>query len=78
VITTSSADRGFGKTALAYVLAREMGATLRATSGPVLERSSDLAALLLDLDAGDVLFVDEIPACTAVEEILYPAMRTSI
>ena len=67
---------GLGKTALAYVLAREMGATLRATSGPVLERPSDLAALLSNLDAGDVLFVDEIHRLhPAVEEILYPAME---
>jgi Holliday junction DNA helicase RuvB len=67
---------GLGKTALAYVLAREMGAALRATSGPVLERPSDLAALLSNLDAGDVLFVDEIHRLhPAVEEILYPAME---
>jgi Holliday junction DNA helicase RuvB len=67
---------GLGKTALAYVLAREMGATLRATSGPVLERPSDLAALLSNLEAGDVLFVDEIHRLhPAVEEILYPAME---
>jgi Holliday junction DNA helicase RuvB len=67
---------GLGKTALAYVLAREMGATLRATSGPVLERPSDLAALLSNLEAGDVLFVDEIHRLhPAVEEVLYPAME---
>jgi Holliday junction DNA helicase RuvB len=67
---------GLGKTALAHVLAREMGATLRATSGPVLERPSDLAALLSNLEAGDVLFVDEIHRLhPAVEEILYPAME---
>ena len=67
---------GLGKTALAYVLAREMGATLRATSGPVLERPSDIAALLSNLEAGDVLFVDEIHRLhPAVEEILYPAME---
>ena len=67
---------GLGKTALAHVLAREMGAALRATSGPVLERPSDLAALLSNLEAGDVLFVDEIHRLhPAVEEILYPAME---
>ena len=67
---------GLGKTALAHVLAREMGATLRATSGPVLERPSDLAALLSNLEAGDVLFVDEFHRLhPAVEEILYPAME---
>jgi Holliday junction DNA helicase RuvB len=67
---------GLGKTALAHVLAREMGATLRATSGPVLERPSDLAALLSNLEPGDVLFLDEIHRLhPAVEEILYPAME---
>lgn len=67
---------GLGKTALSNVLAREMGAALRATSGPVLERPSDLAALLSNLEAGDVLFIDEIHRLhPAVEEILYPAME---
>jgi Holliday junction DNA helicase RuvB len=67
---------GLGKTALAYVVAREMGASLRATSGPVLERPGDLAALLSNLEQGDVLFVDEIHRLhPAVEEILYPAME---
>jgi Holliday junction DNA helicase RuvB len=67
---------GLGKTALAHVLAREMDATLRATSGPVLERPSDLAALLSQLEPGDVLFLDEIHRLhPAVEEILYPAME---
>jgi Holliday junction DNA helicase RuvB len=67
---------GLGKTALAHVLAREMNARLRATSGPVLERPSDLAALLSNLEAGDVLFLDEIHRLhPAVEEILYPAME---
>ena len=67
---------GLGKTSLAHVVAREMGAPLRATSGPAVERPGDLAALLSNLEAGDVLFIDEIhrlPA--AVEEILYPAME---
>ena len=67
---------GLGKTSLARIVAREMGAAFRATSGPVLERASDLAALLSNLEPGDVLFIDEIhrlPA--AVEEILYPAME---
>jgi Holliday junction DNA helicase RuvB len=67
---------GLGKTSLARIVAREMQASFRATSGPVLERASDLAALLSNLEAGDVLFIDEIhrlPA--AVEEILYPAME---
>jgi Holliday junction DNA helicase RuvB len=67
---------GLGKTALACVVAREMGAHLRATSGPVLERPGDLAALLSNLEPGDVLFVDEIHRLhPAVEEILYPAME---
>jgi len=67
---------GLGKTSLACVVAREMDAPLRATSGPAIERAGDLAALLSNLEAGDVLFIDEIhrlPA--AVEEILYPAME---
>ena len=67
---------GLGKTALAHIVAREMGAQLRATSGPVLERPGDLAALLSNLEPGDVLFVDEIHRLhPAVEEILYPAME---
>jgi Holliday junction DNA helicase RuvB len=67
---------GLGKTSLARIVAREMNASFRATSGPVLERASDLAALLSNLEAGDVLFIDEIHRLPAVvEEILYPAME---
>ncbi len=67
---------GLGKTALAHVIAREMGAPLRATSGPVVERAGDLAAVLTNLQPGDVLFIDEIHRLNAaVEEILYPAME---
>lgn len=67
---------GLGKTALAGIVAHEMGAQLRATSGPVIERPGDLAALLSNLEAGDVLFIDEIHRLSAaVEEILYPAME---
>ncbi len=67
---------GLGKTALAHVVAREMGAELRITSGPVIERQGDLAALLSNLEPGDVLFIDEIHRLNpAVEEILYPAME---
>jgi Holliday junction DNA helicase RuvB len=67
---------GLGKTTLAYIIAHEMEAELHLSSGPVLERAGDLAAILTNLQAGDVLFIDEIhrlPA--AVEEILYPAME---
>ncbi len=67
---------GLGKTTLANILAEEMGASLKSTSGPVLERAGDLAAMLTNLDAGDVLFIDEIHRLSAVvEEILYPAME---
>jgi Holliday junction DNA helicase RuvB len=67
---------GLGKTTLAHVLANEMGANLRITSGPAIERAGDLAAILTNLDAGDVLFVDEVHRLgRAVEEILYPAME---
>jgi Holliday junction DNA helicase RuvB len=67
---------GLGKTTLAHIIANEMDAQIHITSGPVLERAGDLAAMLTNLQAGDVLFIDEIhrlPA--AVEEILYPAME---
>lgn len=67
---------GLGKTALAHVIAREMGAPISVTSGPVVERAGDLAAVLTNLDAGAVLFIDEIHRLNpAVEEILYPAME---
>ncbi|MDO4427234.1 MAG: Holliday junction branch migration DNA helicase RuvB [Moraxella sp.] len=67
---------GLGKTTLANIIAREMGGNLRATSGPVLERAGDLAAMLTLLEAGDVLFIDEIHRLSpAIEEILYPAME---
>ena len=67
---------GLGKTSLATVVAHEMSASLRATSGPAIERPGDLAALLSNLNAGDVLFIDEIHRLSpAVEEILYPAME---
>ena len=67
---------GLGKTTLAHIVAREMGAPLRSTSGPVLERAGDLAAILTNLEAGDVLFVDEIHRLgPTVEEILYPALE---
>ncbi|MDH2273379.1 Holliday junction branch migration DNA helicase RuvB [Moraxella porci] len=67
---------GLGKTTLANIIAREMGGNLRSTSGPVLERAGDLAAILTNLEAGDVLFIDEIHRLSPViEEILYPAME---
>src|SRR6185369_2967864 len=67
---------GLGKTSLAYVIAREMGVNIRSTSGPVIERPGDLAALLTNLERGDVLFIDEIHRLNrVVEEILYPAME---
>jgi Holliday junction DNA helicase RuvB subunit len=67
---------GLGKTSLASIVASEMGAGFRITSGPVLSRPGDLAALLTDLQDGDVLFVDEIHRLSrAVEEVLYPAME---
>lgn len=67
---------GLGKTTLAHIVANEMGATLHSTSGPVLERPGDLAALLTNLEPHDVLFIDEIHRLSpVVEEILYPAME---
>src|ERR1700712_115284 len=67
---------GLGKTTLAHIIAREMGVNLRSTSGPVLERAGDLAALLTNLEANDVLFIDEIHRLSpVVEEILYPALE---
>jgi Holliday junction DNA helicase RuvB len=67
---------GLGKTTLATVLANEMGAQVRITSGPAIERAGDLAAILTNLQAGDVLFIDEVHRLSrAVEEILYPAME---
>lgn len=67
---------GLGKTTLANIIAQEMGVKIKSTSGPVLERAGDLAAMLTSLEAGDVLFVDEIHRLSpVVEEILYPAME---
>lgn len=67
---------GLGKTTLAHILANEMGARLRQTSGPVLEKAGDLAAILTNLESGDILFIDEIHRLNpAIEEILYPAME---
>jgi Holliday junction DNA helicase RuvB len=67
---------GLGKTTLAYIIANELKVAIRTTSGPVLEKAGDLAAMLTNLEAGDVLFIDEIHRLSpAIEEILYPAME---
>ena len=67
---------GLGKTTLAHIIANEMGVALHSTSGPVLERPGDLAAMLTNLNPGDVLFIDEIHRLSpVVEEVLYPAME---
>ncbi|MEL6359503.1 MAG: Holliday junction branch migration DNA helicase RuvB [Pseudomonadota bacterium] len=67
---------GLGKTTLAQIVANELGVNFRSTSGPVISKPGDLAALLTNLEAGDVLFIDEIHRLTAsVEEVLYPAME---
>src|SRR5690606_13045857 len=67
---------GLGKTTLANIIANELGVAIKTTSGPVLEKAGDLAALLTNLEQGDVLFIDEIHRLSpAIEEILYPAME---
>lgn len=67
---------GLGKTTLAGVIANEMGVNLRVTSGPAIEKTGDLAALLTNLSEGDILFIDEIHRLNrVVEELLYPAME---
>jgi len=68
---------GLGKTTLAHLIAHELGGSLRATSGPAIERVGDLAALLTNLNPGDILFIDEIHRLSrAIEEVLYPAMES--
>lgn len=67
---------GLGKTTLAYIIANEMGTNIKVTSGPAIERTGDLAAILSSLEAGDVLFIDEIHRLPKqIEEVLYPAME---
>src|ERR1700722_16825941 len=67
---------GLGKTSLAHIIAKEMNANIRITSGPALERSGDLASILTNLEKGDILFIDEIHRLNkVVEETLYPAME---
>ncbi|MEK7579166.1 MAG: Holliday junction branch migration DNA helicase RuvB [Patescibacteria group bacterium] len=69
---------GLGKTTLAHLIAREIGTSLKVTSGPAIERVSDLASILTNLSPGDVLFIDEIHRLNrAIEEVLYPAMESS-
>jgi holliday junction DNA helicase RuvB len=71
-----SGPPGLGKTTLAHIIAKAMGATLRATSGPTIEKAGDLAGLLTNLEEGDVLFIDEIHRLQkTIEEYLYPAME---
>lgn len=70
---------GLGKTTLAHLMAKEIGASLRATSGPAIERVGDLAAILTNLSPGDILFIDEIHRLNrTIEEILYPAMESGV
>ena len=67
---------GVGKTTLSFIVANEMGSTLKSTAGPIIEKAGDLAAILTNLEEGDVLFIDEIHRLNpAIEEILYPAME---
>src|SRR5437763_8575283 len=67
---------GIGKTTLAHIVANEMGSDIKSTAGPVIEKAGDLAALLTNLQEGDVLFIDEIHRLNpAIEEVLYPAME---
>jgi Holliday junction DNA helicase RuvB len=70
---------GLGKTTLAFIIAKEIGSNIKVTSGPAIERAGDLASLLTNLSAGDVLFIDEIHRLNkAVEEVLYPAMEDGV
>ena len=67
---------GLGKTTLAHIIANEMGGNIRVTSGPAIERTGDLAAILTNLNEGDILFIDEIHRLNkSIEEVLYPAME---
>ena len=71
-----SGPPGLGKTSLAHIVAHEMGAKIMATSGPAIERAGDLIGILTNLEAGDILFIDEIHRLSkVVEEFIYPAME---
>ncbi|MCD4809498.1 MAG: AAA family ATPase, partial [Methanosarcinales archaeon] len=71
-----SGPPGLGKTTLAHIIANEMGVSIKSTSGPILEKPGDLAAILTSLKRGDVLFIDEIHRMNSIiEEVLYPAME---
>jgi Holliday junction DNA helicase RuvB len=70
---------GLGKTTLAHLVTKEMGAQMKQTSGPAIERVGDLASILINLNAGDVLFIDEIHRLNkSIEEVLYPAMESGV
>ena len=71
-----SGPAGLGKTSMAQIIAKEMGVSIRATSGPLLTKAADVASILTNLQAGDILFIDEIHRLSiSVEEVLYPAME---
>src|SRR5580700_10675032 len=70
---------GLGKTTLAHLISHELGGAMRSTSGPAIERVGDLAALLTNLNPGDILFIDEIHRLSrSIEEVLYPAMESGV
>ena len=70
---------GLGKTTLAHLIAKEMGAQMKATSGPAIEKVGDLASILTNLSSGDILFIDEIHRLNkTIEEVLYPAMESGV
>src|SRR3989304_4186727 len=70
---------GLGKTTLAHLMTKEIGASLRGTSGPAIERIGDLASILTNLSPGDILFIDEIHRLNrTIEEVLYPAMEAGV
>ena len=70
---------GLGKTTLAHLIAKEMGAQIKSTSGPAIEKVGDLASILTNLSPGDILFIDEIHRLNkAIEEVLYPAMESGV